>query len=503
MAKMRTAISASGEQIVKVLGVTAPVPMETWQSNLTYRKLNIVRNSNGSTYIAKKDNTGIEPGITNGWEDVWQYILSDPQTAVESAQNYAEQAQESATSAVTAANNAQNSATNAATSETNAANSATQAATSETNASESATNAATSATQAANSANSIANSVDNLQSQIDGIYTVLNATVTNEVTVSEAYTSRETAGGLEIIDGALTQVESIQGDTVATSEGLKNAFFSSITSQTANLFGKTENYNTSQNNITVDYNAETGIWTINGTTTVLSFSFVINQLENWEGSQNFSMLFEKIGGTSSSESSSESSYLKIAVCSSDFSSFSPEVNETVPYRSISVSADTTKQPYLIVIILPEGNKTPVTFTNYQFRCMVQKGTVAQQDMAFQLYGVTDTLSVSTPIELTKYDTAYPADNKVVRGGKTLTQETPFTAEQLAQYTEYVLSQDGMTLVYKKDEPTEETVVFNKFFYKAYSGGMEYITQGATDNSEYGAECTVAQLYIEQKGGTQA
>lgn len=187
------------------------------------------------------------------------------------------------------------------------------------------------------------------ESSVDDINNKLNEN-DSEFTIvkSDKYTSRQTADGTEIIDGSLTRVQSIQGDTVATSEGLKNAFFSEITSTP-----------------------------------------------------------------------------------------------------------------------PAGSSSP-----------------------------TDTLSVSTPIELTKYDTAYPAENKVVRGGATLTQETPFTAEQLAQYTEYVLSQDGMTIVYKLSEPTEETVVFNKFFYRAYSGGIEFITQGATDNSEYGAECTVTQIYIK-------
>lgn len=483
MAKMRTAISASGEQIVKVLGVTAPVPMETWQSNLTYRKLNIVRNSNGSTYIAKKDNTGIEPGITNGWEDVWQYILSDPQTAVETAQNYAEQAQESATSAATAANNAQNSATNAATSETNAANSATQAATSETNASESATNAATSATQAANSANSIANSVDNLQSQIDGIYTVLNATVTNEVTVSEAYTSRETASGLDIIDGALTQVQSIQGDTVATSEGLKNAFFSSITSTGKNILKLTDVAEQTKYGIT--YSITNGVLKINGTATTQNVDIYMLGSSDSEykglSSDNYNFSYGNF-----------SQGITIRIVDPDGSGYS---NNTSSWINFSVTSAGIK----IIIRIPLGE----TVNNAILYPMLLIGTYTQGSLPSYEPYTEDVLSVSTPIELTKYDTAYPAQNKVVRGGATLTQETPFTSEQLAQYTEYVLSQDGMTLVYKKDEPTEETVVFNKFFYKAYSGGMEYITQGATDNSEYDAECTVTQLYIEQKGGTQA
>lgn len=60
----------------------------------------------------------------------------------------------------------------------------------------------------------------------------------------------------------------------------------------------------------------------------------------------------------------------------------------------------------------------------------------------------------------------------------------------------------MTLAYKTDTPTEETVVFNKYRYKAYNGGMEVISQGETDNSEYGAELTLTQNYAEKRGGTE-
>lgn len=195
------------------------------------------------------------------------------------------------------------------------------------------------------------------------------------------YSIRQTANGSDIFDGALTQVESIQGDTVATSEGLKNAFFSSITSTP-----------------------------------------------------------------------------------------------------------------------PAGNSS-----------------------------ATDTLSVSTPIELTKYDTAYPAENKVVRGGQTVvfdgsddegwsynstykiyfsTQYGRLVAEGTTQSTPVYsnpdiswngnanfvsnigdvtqsdyptvqewkahLAANPVTVCFPVKEPIEETVVFNKFFYRACSGGMEKI-----------------------------
>lgn len=63
-------------QQTKDLGIVSPVPMGQWQANVSYQKLNIVR-YNGASYIAKKQNTGFEPTITTGWQEIWQVISLD------------------------------------------------------------------------------------------------------------------------------------------------------------------------------------------------------------------------------------------------------------------------------------------------------------------------------------------------------------------------------------------------------------------------------------------
>lgn len=55
------------------LGIVAPVPKGTWNNETQYEYLNIVT-LNGSSYIAKTGNRGIEPGVFDGWETYWTLI---------------------------------------------------------------------------------------------------------------------------------------------------------------------------------------------------------------------------------------------------------------------------------------------------------------------------------------------------------------------------------------------------------------------------------------------
>ena len=133
--------------------------------------------------------------------------------AVNSAQSASEsatQAEQSATSALNSSNTALQAETNAKNSEEIAVASATQAQESALIAQES----AQSATKSAEIAQEV--SVKNTK-DINNIYTLLGATVTDEYPLSQAYSTRETAdGNTDIIDGALTRVTKIQGATVAT-----------------------------------------------------------------------------------------------------------------------------------------------------------------------------------------------------------------------------------------------------------------------------------------------
>ena len=90
------------------------------------------------------------------------------------------------------------------------------------------------------------------QRSIEDIYTILGQTVILWQSLTQEYTMRETAAGLDIIDGALTEVKEIRGKTVATENLIPYPYEEST---------KTEN------GITFTVNSDGSI-TANGTTTV-------------------------------------------------------------------------------------------------------------------------------------------------------------------------------------------------------------------------------------------
>ncbi len=72
--KARQTVTQSSTQTDK-LGTVSEVPMGEWNINTPYKKLNKVRyvstGGSGVTLLAKKANQGVEPFISNGWQEVW------------------------------------------------------------------------------------------------------------------------------------------------------------------------------------------------------------------------------------------------------------------------------------------------------------------------------------------------------------------------------------------------------------------------------------------------
>ena len=72
--KPRQTVAQSTSQ-TKDLGIISEVPMGEWDATTQYQKLNKVRyvsmGGSGVTLLAKKQNQGIEPFVSQGWQEVW------------------------------------------------------------------------------------------------------------------------------------------------------------------------------------------------------------------------------------------------------------------------------------------------------------------------------------------------------------------------------------------------------------------------------------------------
>lgn len=72
-------------------------------------------------------------------------------------------------------------------------------------------------------------------------------------------------------------------------------------------------------------------------------------------------------------------------------------------------------------------------------------------------------------------------------------------EWKAYLAEQYAAGDAVIVEYKLAEATEENIVIPNN-YTAYQGGLEKVVQGNTDNSEYGAMCTLTNDYFVKVGG---
>lgn len=111
---------------------------------------------------------------------------------------------------------------------------------------------------------------------------------------------------------------------------------------------------------------------------------------------------------------------------------------------------------------------------------------------------TETSTLTFPKTETPLGTTIDFEtNKITKEYAYLEQSTPFTEEQLTNYTDYIISQDGKSIMYKIETPivtdftTQQSASGNE--YIAYKGGTEKVLDN--DGNEYGADNTLTQDYI--------
>lgn len=292
---MNNSISRAIQQAISYqfqsLGIVCPVPAGTWNATTSYQKLNIVRTAHAS-YIAKQASLGIEPGVTAGWEDYWQLNASDgtgggeafypdqiysqlgagldgdgnviTATYATKTENDTKVTSTTLQNVVYIHNATQDSTMPFSTTPTeNSIVSRDQNGDFTVNTPSADANPATKAyvdstdeslqadiTEAQSDIAALQTQTADLSQSVDDIYTILQQEVYNSQDIEQEYSSRETADGADIIDGALETVKKIQGATVKTTNLIPFPY--------ANGSSKT------MNGITFTVNSDGSI-TINGT----------------------------------------------------------------------------------------------------------------------------------------------------------------------------------------------------------------------------------------------
>ena len=427
--------------------------------------------------------------------------------SAQSASESAKQAEQSATSALNSSNTALQAETNAKNSEEIAVASATQAQESALIAQES----AQSATKSAEIAQEV--SVKNTK-DINNIYTLLGATVTDIYPLSQAYSTRQTAdGNADIIDGALTRVTKIQGATVVGADGtLKNAYFKGIRSTGKNLFDKstvTQGYalSTSTGGVYVEPSLSTSEFIpING---------AVNLTLNWT-KQYWFCCYDKskrfIGeGTDVGTlltTLQNTAFIRVSVSTSELDILQLEYGSTAseyePYKAdesfmLDNAVELAKWDYIDTENKKVVRKTRViTFNGNQ--TLTQTNANAETglyDYKF-IYGMTERLGQG----YTAVVKSRPTDFDVKQSGGTTSlsimvfNNVPYaTAEEFNAH----LAENPLKVAYQLYYPSEEALAIPTDKYQVWVGGSETVVQGDEDYSADGANNTVTQDYYTQKG----
>lgn len=261
--------------------------------------------------------------------------------------------------------------------------------------------------------------------------------------------------------------------------GIKSAGFKGLLSTGRNLLHPSADTNVTSNGLTYTADASTGIVTITGTkTSENSSSSLLGSFDLPKGTYTL-YLPHKIQGIG---------WVVKTITHVPVASLS--WNTDTKFSSFTV--ETAGSFYLLAYVVTDGLSVNCTDTP-----MILPGTVTENFPAFETYHADTSFALTTPVTLGKWDHIDVDAQKMIVGTATLTQETPFTDEQLAQYADYVLSADGKTIAYESATTTRTAVTLPKT-YKAWRGGCEYITADASGGQNPdNVKITVNQDYYEE------
>ncbi len=389
---------------------------------------------------------------------------------------------------------------------------------------------------------------------------LMGTALLSKTTIEDTYSMRETAGGLDIIDGVQTTVKRIEGDTVSSMNLLPNIFKKRIengVTYTANADGTvTAVCSLSTSASYVQWSIPDGVL-VSGRTYTLS-GCPVNTLT---GNDRHGIWVEYTNALGEN------------IAQKDYGggvTFTVEVGACNFQLIINVNMDEGTLVFKPMLVEGSEAKPFVPYfnglKNANFKGIESRGTDEQEDISFTL---------ATPVELGKWDYMDVARRKVVRQTRTLVFDgteiwglesinswgfanfqhqlyeensavgrsvdavctvydiTPtaivnadrrgLCVSKNLDHTNLYFRESGITTVeawkahlarlhangtplivsYKTDVILSEEDIDIPDGYTAWDGGTETIMQGETDNSAYGAVLTVTQEYYTLVGGSNA
>lgn len=369
--------------------------------------------------------------------------------------------------------------------------------------------------------------INHANREIKNIYTILGETVTGTEEVSQAYDTRQTADGMDIIDGALARVERIQGETVKSSNLIPFPY-------TDGGVGGVK----TTNGITFTINAD-GSVTAKGTATSTAY---FNLCKVDFGEENaWGMNGTTVNGLSfkncNYDSNNKVSSINVSTGTTVDTTYYPMVNAgptARPYRPYfsglknayfegvkSTNADGTKESEFSLYSPIELGKwdyidferqkivrgtNTVIFTGNE--SWLRQGTGAN-DYGIYSYQASILPSKSTNVGIcNRYNVRSSSFSNATEDGCMphtagyayfRTKSYTTVNEWKAHLAELYANGNPLILSYELATPTEEDIDIPTNKYTAWNGGSETVIQGETDNSADGAMPKITQIYVVKRG----
>ncbi len=392
------------------------------------------------------------------------------------------------------------------------------------------------------------------EEELAALNLIVGQTIITEAEVEDTFSARQTAGGLDIIDGLTTEVKKVVGNTVAKDGALVNATFGGIKSTGRNLLDVSGAKGQYGFVVTADNNT----LTFSGTPSNNYCEFVKIVNPDWLQAGKTYCIYQSAGkdyGTGKPFIGITGATTKPDGTKSYFSTAAGDAKLTIE-DGCSYSFTLSANGFTV--------GTPITPFSISF--MVCEGNTV---LPYEPHTEDATFTLAKSVELGKWDTLDVENNQIVRQTHTLdwangisygyqgVNVNNFTfsvsgaplcvaSQFVSNYYTYGANADktihmiasgastifvvqdasckrinddgsvdgeatraaykalfakiGLQIAYQTAEVQSTEAVDCPTGYVAYNGGTERVVQGDVDNSAHGAECTVTQTYYVSYGG---
>lgn len=327
---------------------------------------------------------------------------------------------------------------------------------------------------------------DNLQYQLNSIMTFLRSTIVTETTVEDSYSTRTTAQGLTIIDGAATTLIKIAGKTESATNFL-------------DIFNGDQIMN---GTIAIEYTPATNTVAIYGTPSTEQ-TIKVGQCYLRQGTYT---LYIPEHNTSTDVDWSIVNSADAAKATMDNTIQSNAISFEITEDGIYYLAAKLKVVEIALVaqvaILPDDKTSDLPpvfpvyyegFKNAFFQDITSKDAANTKTSNLVLH------NHQSEIELSIYDYIdFTSETpSIVVYSKALHSDTPYTTAQLQAYTQYIVDASGKYLYIKNTTPTTTLNPYFATTYVAYKEGTETINNGGHDLYP-----TITQIYYEEVTSNQ-